>query len=304
LNGKLIQSNKAEEVHTLLDLNKYYREHSDLMDADLYAEVARNMMRFGIGKSNNTSIVLDLNNEWSGARGSKTTERDANGAISKAVVRLYAGADLVTAAHEVAHLGWINLSDQDKETFGNWAIATEEKFVAQVLGIQYDDNFKSYLLEALTNQGVGGSRDSQVLWAKIQMQGATRQTIDILNNHRNAQNMADAIDERFAWEFSNWFAQGYIRGSEPRNVIERILQKACMSMGKALNLLADTKRYLDGDQSREVNRIFTNMSATKKDYGQVRTAPQMQTAEPVSIRTEMTQPVQNAPYNMGQGFIE
>jgi len=279
------------------------------MSADLYAEVARDMMRFGIGDTNNTSIVLDLSNEYSGVLGSKTTTPDGRGGIAKAVVRLYAGADLATAAHEIAHLGWINLSDQDRATFSNWAIETEEQFVAQVLGMKYDDNFRGYLLEALTNKGVGGSLDSRGLWAAIQSQGATRQTIDILNGHRNPKNMADAIDERFAWEFSNWFVQGYARGAEPHNVIERILQRACQSLGGALNLLIDTDRYLNnketGYNGGEVNEIFKRMSATKKDFGQVQQAQPVQAqAEPVSIRTEMTQPIMEAPYNLGQGFNE
>jgi len=171
LDGRLIQSNKAVEVHTLKDLNDYFDEHGDLMSPDLYAEIARNMMRFGIGESNNTSIVLDLSNQWAGGKGSKTTwmenPNDPNSAIAKAVVRLYAGADLVTAAHEVAHLGWINLSQQDRDTFTKWAKITEEDFVARVLGRERDENFSSYLKEALTNRGVGGSATAQALWKQI-----------------------------------------------------------------------------------------------------------------------------------------
>jgi len=70
------------------------------------------------------------------------------------------------------------------------------------------------------------------------------QTLDILNNGANAK---EAIDERFAWEFSNWYAQGYIKGAKPRNIIERILSKACASLQGALNLLSDTHRYLNNE---------------------------------------------------------
>ena len=297
-NGKLIQSNKAVTIHTMGDLHQYYRDHKDLMSKDLYAEVSRQMMRFGIGKANNTEIVLDLTNRESGGFGSKTTTLDANGAIAKAVVRLYAGADLATAAHELAHLGWINLSQQDRDTFSKWAVATEGKFVAQVLGMQYDQNFRSALIEALTNKGQGGSQASQELWDKIRKEGAVSQTLDILNG----TNTEAAIDERFAWEFSNWYAQGYIKGNNPRNIIERILQKACHTLRGALRLLYDTDRYLNKENYNggEVNDIFSRMSPTRKDTGvrQVQGQPQ------VELRTEMTQPIQEMAYNPNQGFNE
>jgi len=262
-NGKLIQSNKAATIHTLQDLRDYYKDHKDVMSKDLYAEISRQMTRFGIGNADNTEIVLDLTNRESGGFGSKTTTLDANGAIAKAVVRLYAGADLATAAHELAHLGWINLSQQDRDTFSKWAVATEGRFVAQVLGVQYDQNFRSSLIEALTNKGQGGSQVSQELWDKIRKEGAVLQTLDILNG----TNTEDAIDERFAWEFSNWYAQGYIKGNNPRNIIERILQKACHTLRGALRLLYDTDRYLNKENYNggEVNDIFSRMSPTRRD---------------------------------------
>jgi len=87
------------------------------MSPQLYAEISRQMMRFGIGDQSNTSIVLDLENKESGGFGSMTPYRsnpdDPNSEIASAVIRLYAGADLATAAHEIAHLGWRNLSKQD-----------------------------------------------------------------------------------------------------------------------------------------------------------------------------------------------
>jgi len=127
-NGRKIQSNKAVTVHSMQDLHDYYESHKDLMSADLYAEVSRQMMRFGIGDANNTAVVLDLTNREAGGFGSETVFRtdpnDPNSAIARAVVRLYAGADLATAAHEMAHLGWMNLSDQDRATFAKWAEKT------------------------------------------------------------------------------------------------------------------------------------------------------------------------------------
>jgi len=129
-NGKKIQSKDAYEVHSMQDLHDYYKNNKDKMSADLYAEISRQMMRFGIGSVNNTSIVLDLSNSASeaGGFGSETVFRtdpnDPNSAIARAVVRLYAGADLATAAHEMAHLGWMNLSDQDRATFAKWAEKT------------------------------------------------------------------------------------------------------------------------------------------------------------------------------------
>jgi len=75
-------------------------------------------------------------------------------------------------------------------------------------------------------------------------------------------------------------------GTEPHNVIERILQKACQSMGGALRLLVDTDRYLNnketGYNGGEVNDIFKRISATKKDVGQVQQAMPQEKVETVT----------------------
>ena len=296
-NGKKIQSKKAQVIHNMQDLHDYYKTHKDIMSKDLYAEISRQMMRFGIGNANNTELVLDLTNREAGGFGSESTFRtdpnDENSAIAKAVVRLYAGADLATAAHEMAHLGWLNLSDQDRDTFAKWAERTQGEFIAKILGRDYDQNFRSYLIEALTNRE---SQTSQDLWEKIKREGAVQQTLGILNG----QNYGLAVEERFAWEFSNWYAQGYVKGAKPRNIIERILSKACASLQGALNLLYDTDRYLNGDKGYnggDINNIFTNMSTQKVGQGRY-TAPQ------VELRTEMSQPIKNAPYDYNQGFNE
>jgi len=70
-----------------------------------------------------------------------------------------------------------------------------------------------------------------------------------------------------------------------------------------LNLLSDTNRYLNGEDGYnggEINSIFTNMSTERIGQPRQTVAPQ----EQVELRTEMNQPIQEQPYNLGQGVDE
>lgn len=107
-----------------------------------------------------------------------------------------------------------------------------------------------------------------------------------------------AVEERFAWEFSNWYAQGYIKGSKPQNIIERILNKACATLQGALNLLSDTNRYLNGEDGYnggEINSIFTNMSTERIGQPRQTVAPQVETVTRMDYAPEMG-------YDLAQGL--
>jgi hypothetical protein len=41
-----------------------------------------------------------------------------------------------------------------------------------------------------------------------------------------------AYEERFAQDFSVWVAEGYTKGKRPQNIIQRILNEACESLGR------------------------------------------------------------------------
>jgi len=100
--------------------------------------------------------------------------KDANGEIVRSLITLYRGADAMTAVHEIGHLGYWSMSEKDRSTFNYWAGMTEGKYIARILGENYDQDFRNRLIVAL-QQRKGD------LWETIQAHGATQQTIDLLN---------------------------------------------------------------------------------------------------------------------------
>jgi len=61
--------------------------------------------------------------------------------MGRAIIQLYYGADLGTVIHEIAHHGYWNLSESDRQIFNNYATKSSGKFVANLLGMNYDENF-------------------------------------------------------------------------------------------------------------------------------------------------------------------
>jgi len=61
--------------------------------------------------------------------------------MGRAIVQLYAGADVGTVIHEIAHHGFWNLSERDRDIFTRYATKSMGKFVANLLDREYDNNF-------------------------------------------------------------------------------------------------------------------------------------------------------------------
>jgi len=70
---------------------------------------------------------------------------DPDTSMGRAIFQLYAGADIGTAIHEIAHHGYWNLSEEDKAIFNKYATKSMGRFVANILGENYDDNFITQL---------------------------------------------------------------------------------------------------------------------------------------------------------------
>ena len=73
--------------------------------------------------------------------------------------------------------------------------------------------------------------------------GAIRQTLDIINetagvDEKGEDRRQKACEERYAWEFSMWYAAGYTKGLAPKNGMQALVNKSMRSLGKALQLIS------------------------------------------------------------------
>ena len=252
-------------VNSVHDLSNFYRNNKDLMDRDTFMMTARAMLAFGNG---NVSIDLDLENQQAGKRG-ETTLPDVQNGVSKAIISLYSGADAMTVVHEFAHVGYDMMSANDKLLFNQMALASETEFVCSLLRANYP-MFKnmedSQILQLITK------KDNATLVAANEV-GAIRQTIDIINGSADAEQRQVACEERYAWEFSTWYAAGYTKGIAPDNQMHSMLDKTMHSLGKALNLISTIAARLQSpnwqaiQSDRSMVTMFENMNTRTFDTG-------------------------------------
>ena len=235
-------------IHTVDDLNKYVESRKGTplqLKGDLYFELLSAIQRHGSDK-----IGIRMVNGLGIVNGERVfgkidPVKDANGEIVRSLITLYRGADAMTAVHEIGHLGYWSMSEKDRSTFNYWAGMTEGKYIARILGENYDQDFRNRLIVAL-QQRKGD------LWETIQAHGATQQTIDLLNGQSNPNQSQIACEERFAWEFSTWYAQGYTKGVKPTNIIQLILNRVCASLDMPLRLIADTSKFLHSNGYKDI----------------------------------------------------
>jgi len=85
------------------------------------------------------------------------------------------------------------------------------------------------------------------------------------------KNKQEAIEERWAWEFSNWYAEGYVKGYTGNNVIERILQRGCISMASALNGIQKLWEHLhrrNSENETPVEDLYRGINSPKNEVEQ------------------------------------
>lgn len=257
-------------VNSVHDLSDFYRDNKDLMDRDTFMMTARAMLAFGNG---NTSIDLDLENQQAGKRGETDLPKVQNG-VAKAIIHLYSGADAMTVVHEFAHVGYDMMSANDKLLFNQMALASETEFVCSLLRENFpmfkgmDDNA---ILQLILK------KDKATLVAANEV-GAIRQTLDIINENAGVNENGEdrrqiACEERYAWEFSTWYASGYTKGIAPDNQIHYMLDKTMHSLGKALNLISTIAARLQSpnwqaiQSDRSMVTMFENMNTRTFDTG-------------------------------------
>lgn len=162
------------------------------------------------------------------------------------------------------------MSDQDKATFNRYAIGTEAKFVARILG--RDEEFKTGTfvpeLKALFTLPKE-QLETNELWKQIQKKGILAETIDVINDNANPDQIQRACEERYAWEFGSWVAEGYTKGRKPSNVIEIILNRVCRTLGLEINLIVNTSEHLKSD-GWELVKFKEGENSPQKMFSQMR----------------------------------
>jgi hypothetical protein len=73
-----------------------------------------------------------------------------------------------------------------------------------------------------------------------------------------------AIEERWAWEMSQWYVEGYSVGVAPKNIIERIKQRGCESIAKDLNSLARIWQHIHHKDNNEIENIYRGGQAEQQ----------------------------------------
>jgi len=99
--------------------------------------------------------------------------------MGRAIFQLYRGSDIGTAIHEIAHHGYWNLSESDRRIFDNYAVKSTGKFVANILGENYDNTF----IEKLRN-----IKEGDELYNRI-IENACLYEVKFLLNSLNLQSL-------------------------------------------------------------------------------------------------------------------
>lgn len=241
--------------------------------------------------------VIDINS----AEGLRQLKENG---VQNAIIQLNRGADVVTAMHEITHIGWWNQTQQDRNYFCAWALKTENEFVRRVLQwkINKEANNRKVrkmlaetdeekqritevpqqIIDGLNNEKFDASTFINEIKAQdaelydsimgneakgISGEASIIQTLAILKPEYQGKNIMKlmdkngilpmdlqvAMEERFAWEGSLWYAEGFTRGQQPRNIIERILDRVCRSLGDALGLVWDYSERMEKSQELVLN---------------------------------------------------
>ena len=115
------------------------------------------------------------------------------------------------------------------------------------------------------------SGDGRV-WRYISNIGVLRQTIDILNGGADEEQHQRACEERYAWEFTMWYIEGYTKGKQPTNRMQQMLNRTCGTLGKALELIGTVAERLQSDgwqaiSNKSMVSMFENMNTRQFNTG-------------------------------------
>ena len=257
-------------VYNANDLANFYRRNRDLMNEDTFMGIARAMMTYG---NKGVGIDLDLERTERGDGGGRVYgEYTVKEGTKNAVISLYNGADAMTVIHEFAHVGYDTMSEHEKQLFNQMAVATEETFVANVLrktNPQLEDMSDEDILKLIRNSIQ--TKDGRV-WRQINSLGILRQTIDIINGNASDEQIQQACEERYAWEFSAWYAEGYTKGMQPTNRMQNLLNRTCHTLQDPLALISAVAEHLQSPNwqaisTKSATTMYEDMNTRAYDTG-------------------------------------
>lgn len=212
----------------------------------------------------------------------------ANKVLSRAVVHLYKGADMSTAIHELSHVAYWKLDPSTREAFNRSVSGENEKqFVAKMLGREYNVDFIHELTTAL------GSKNNN-LWNEIQKSGILYQTLDCINESKDPAGFPKACEERFAWEFTSWYFNGYTKNVQPRTLVQKIVDTVMRSMNQAIRLLTDTQAFLESQKDERTGATHSEIFEAAGLQGQRH--PVSQTPTPLDRQVEEVPGMGPSPY--------
>lgn len=212
----------------------------------------------------------------------------ANKVLSRAVVHLYKGADMSTAIHELSHVAYWKLDPSTREAFNRSVSGENEKqFVAKMLGREYNVDFIHELTTAL------GSKNNN-LWNEIQKSGILYQTLDCINESKDPAGFQKACEERFAWEFTSWYFNGYTKNVQPRTLVQKIVDTVMRSMNQAIRLLTDTQAFLESQKDERTGATHSEIFEAAGLQGQRH--PVSQTPTPLDRQVEEVPGMGPSPY--------
>ena len=309
--GQLIQSvddlyNLAVERPELVsayDFMEFIRmkQHMGVEGIDIYL----NKEKYGYHKDPKTGKYVKVHGYAARAKGK-----------ASAFIQLYKSGDLASAVHEIAHIGYWNLNESDKRTFDYYAIKTQGRYIADMLDENYDNNFVNRLVK-LVNDVKNNKLDEEdkQLQDKINSHPATRQiqanlipfyNSVVYNEPININNLTKeqqiAIQERWAWEMSQWYIEGYIKGVEPNNIVERIEQRGCASIAPELNALLRVWEHIHHKDSGIENVYSGEQAVENKQEETSQNLPAIDPIGNIQFTNELQRqavPNINMPMNFG-----
>ena len=266
------------QINNISDLSSFMDKNQGLIDPEWFRQfiaITRSI------SPENWQIYLDTKNKgyvyengrWGEVRG----YADKDKSMGRAIVQLYAGADVGTVIHEIAHHGFWNLSERDRDIFTRYATKSMGKFVANLLDREYDNNFIAELRnikegDALYNQIISNACLGQVKYLlntlNLQSLGITdisKVSPDQIELFREQQRQA--VEERWAWEFSNWYVEGYVKGYTGNNIIDRILQRGCKSMEDSLTCIQKLWEHLhhkNSESETPIEDLYRSMNRQRE----------------------------------------
>ena len=306
-----VGNSDATLVQTMKDFINYqkkYRGTSKGFTTNQFLEIARAMQRAGFtNKVGQHAIMLDLNNKAQ-AYDKKTgkvlgrvygntwtpDKKDVKDGLTHAVVSLYQGADLVTAVHEIAHIGWQNLTEQQRKEYAVYAQNTEAKLAATMLKQEDTPELRQQL------RNIANFPELQ---KEIMKNGVLAQTIGMIQDNASPQVIALCVEERFAHEMSAWYVYSIGKGVAPNTRIQIIYNDACKSISKALGLLNATYNYVhnvDGERDRihkgfgkDINPESAYQSVNIDNFKQAQQQAQEQTQQQPQQEQRASTPLDN-----------